>query len=468
MTNQPITSTDKGRPRGRGLVVAHALAVFASLVALGAMALQSRWVMPAELFPTLPADWVPSATLVGLSLLGLLALVFAPRWPAVGLIVVVVLAYAFPRVEYQFRFFLRWHILEVVSVLSALGYGVWLFREHRNPAWFGHRFIWLHLALMVWIAFTTVIAAARGNYNPATNHHPILMFNALVMFILAAEFFRAPRDQVLLVAALALTLCLRGLLAPQWIKGNGDLGVLLSMSIPLTIAGAFAVRQIIWRGLFVLALVVQGILLFYTINRGGAVAIVAAGVSVWLLCRRKLKVLLLALPLILLAGTLFMGTAYWQKFADIWQDGYWKRTVDSRIDLLEGGWMMALGNPVFGVGMGNFEHRVGEYTPSGKDNSPHNNIVGMLAETGFPGAVLYLTFFVSAIYLAGVTARRSTDMRLRGFAMLLAGSLVAYLAGGMFMTRHTLTLAYLLAGGALAVFTSSTASSSVLKQKSPP
>lgn len=454
MTLAPDISTDKTWNRARWLEVGHVLAVLTSAAVLFAIALQPRWVMPAELFPKLPAGWLPSMMLTGLSCLGLLTLVIAPRWPAIGLLVFVILAYAFPRVGYDFNFFLRWHILEFVSVLSALGYCVWLLRKRRWPVWFDFRSLWLILFLMAWVAITTVVAAVRGNYSPAANHHPILMLNALVMFILAVEFFRVPRDRAMFVAVLALTLCLRGFLAPQWVKGNGDLGVLLAMSIPLTTSGILSVSRPIWRGLFVLATVAQGVLLFRTNNRGGALAIVAAVVSIWLMSRHRLKLFLLTLPVLFLAGVLFISTPYWQKFEDIWQDGYWKKTVDSRIGLWGGGWRLALDSPVFGVGMGNFEHRVGKYTSSGKGDSPHNNIVGMLAETGFPGVLLYLAFFVCAICLAAVTARRSADSRLRRFAVFLAASIVAYFVGGMFMTRHTMTLAYLLAGGALAVSTS--------------
>jgi O-antigen ligase len=185
--------------------------------------------------------------------------------------------------------------------------------------------------------------------------------------------------------------------------------------------------------------------------RGGAVAMVAAGVTVWMLCRCKIKALLLVSSVLILAGVMFIGTDYWQKFADIWQDGPWKSTVDSRLDLWEGGWRMALEYPVVGVGLGNFEHRVGEYTPSGKDDSPHNNVVAFLAETGFVGAVLYVTVFASALCLGTIAARDTTDPRRRWFATFLVASLVAYLVGGMFMTRHTMPLAYLLAGSALAV-----------------
>ncbi len=467
MSNKPITLIDKDRPQATWILVVHVLAVAFSIVALFTLTLQPQWVMPPALFTKLPSNWTPSVTMVSVSLLGVAALVIAPWWPAVGMFVFISLAYTFPRTGYQFNFFLHWHILEFVSFLTALGYSIWLSKKGRRPVWLGHPHFLLQSSLMIWIVISTAVAAARGNYNPAVNHNPILMFNAFVMFILAAEFLSTPRNLKLLAITLAITLCLRGLLAPQWVKGNGDLGVLLSMSIPLTIAGVISFGSSLWRILFTLLTFLQCMLLYRTTNRGGAVAIITAFLFVWLLRYRKLKRLLLILPILLLLVSMPTGSAYWQKFTDIWQNGYWKKTVDSRIDLWEGGWKMALDYPIYGVGMGNFENRVGKYTTSGKDDSPHNNIVGALAETGFVGALLYLAFFISAIYLAAVSGIRSTDPRLRKFTIFLAASLVAYFIAGMFMTRHTLTLAYLLAGGALAVSTSCTAAPSSKNQASP-
>ena len=129
---------------------------------------------------------------------------------------------------------------------------------------------------------------------------------------------------------------------------------------------------------------------------------------------------------------------------------------------------MALEYPAYGVGMGNFENRVGEYTPSGRDDSPHNNIIGTLAETGFTGALLYLTLFISAIFMAAFASKHSSEPELREISVFLAASLVAYFTGGMFMTRHTMTLAYLLAGGALAVYTSCTVAPSASTIQTPP
>ena len=114
-------------------------------------------------------------------------------------------------------------------------------------------------------------------------------------------------------------------------------------------------------------------------------------------------------------------------------------------------WRMSLAHPVFGVGLSNCEHRVAEYTASGRGDSPHNNVLGMLAETGFVGAALYVALFVYAIGLAVWIAHQSDDSRTRWISILLAASLVGYLVGGMFMTRHTFPLAYLLAGGTLAI-----------------
>ncbi|MHB0954788.1 MAG: O-antigen ligase family protein [Pirellulaceae bacterium] len=429
----------------------HIVLVVVSAGALVAGALHPQFVMGAERFQKMPADWAPSPVMVVLCIAGVLALAVVPWRPIVGLLVYVPLAYAFPRVAYEFEFFLRWHVTEVIAGVTAYGYCVWLIHSGKKPAWAGRRLTWFVVALTLWIALTTVAAIIRGDYAPALNHHPVLMVNSLLLFVLAAECLTTVRHWSLLCFALALTLCMRGLLAPQWIRGNGDMGVLLAMSIPLTFLTVVISKPWPARGLASVAAVIQCALLYATVNRGGAVATVAGLVSVWLMCRWKLRWFLLISAAFCLVAIPLARTQYWHRFESIWKGGSGRGTVDSRLDLWQGGWRMALAYPIFGVGLGNFEHRVAAYTPRGRADSPHNNVVGMLAETGFAGAVMYLATFVGAIGLAVRTAGRSTDVRLRWIGMFLVASLVAYVVGGMFMTRHTMELAYLLAGAALAI-----------------
>ena len=103
---------------------------------------------------------------------------------------------------------------------------------------------------------------------------------------------------------------------------------------------------------------------------------------------------------------------------------------------------MTRANWVFGVGPGNFRTHIQHYEPATHE-SPHNNFIAMMSETGLAGAVLYGAFFFSGLVVAWRAGRKRPAIR------MIAAAIVAYLMVGMFLTRHTQVLAYVLVGAAV-------------------
>ena len=445
-------------------LLCHFALVAALFLGLSWGATHPAFVLGSERFAKLPAEWEPSPPMIMVSLAGVALMAFAPWRPVLGLMVFVAVGYGFPR-RGSFEFFCRWHVLEAIAILAVSAMLLWKARvksldtaagsDPRRIAGEVERrpspLLLIMGGLVGWVLLTSSIAWAGGNYQPAYNHHPVHMIDGLLLMIVAANCLRSSVSWWWLSMTVAVTLCLRTGLAPQYLRLNGDLGILLSMGVTLAALATMAVRHWLPQMFALAAIGIQVWALYKTENRGGAVALAAATTMTWLACRRKMRVLAIAVPMLFLVGNLFVQTGYWNRIESIWAGGPGRASVDSRFLIYEAGWKMALDNPIFGVGLGNFEPRMAAYSRNGKSDSPHNHVIAMLAETGFLGAVLFLTLFVYAMVVAFVTARRLPPGPEHWTAALLAGALVAYFVGGMFMTRHTFWLAYLLVGGAAAM-----------------
>jgi probable O-glycosylation ligase (exosortase A-associated) len=99
-----------------------------------------------------------------------------------------------------------------------------------------------------------------------------------------------------------------------------------------------------------------------------------------------------------------------------------------------------------GVGLKNFEAAYNRYDTSGGahgvNRAVHSSHFQVLAETGFPGAALWVTIFLMAFFFIARIRRRSRDPRLsKGdasfiltMANAMAASMVGFLIGGSFLS----------------------------------
>jgi len=252
---------------------------------------------------------------------------------------------------------------------------------------------------------------------------------------------------------LGVVLSIHGQVHTDLLPLNQNIAAFCVMSLPVVILAAWLSRNMIIRigfGLLALDLLWS---LYCTRNRGACVALVAAVLVLWLQSRRKLIVLALGAPLLLVGGMWFAQSGHFQRFTDIWQGGpnNNRTTAFQRLDQWKLGWQMACDHPWQGVGLENYSEAVLVYAPGIGVPNPHNQFVMMLAETGFPGLVLYSAFFVGTAGLLWRLGRDPRDLWPSLAARYLLASLAAWLCVGFFLGLHSHAPVYVFAGASVAL-----------------
>lgn len=135
-----------------------------------------------------------------------------------------------------------------------------------------------------------------------------------------------------------------------------------------------------------------------------------------------------------------------------------------RLNAWETAWNMAKARPLTGVGLGNFTGNYWSYTTTwdGKAHAVHSTWFNILAETGFPGLIVFLTLVGTTGLVSWrclrVVDRPEMDPRLYTAAIALAAGLASFCVSGTFLTQGfswpfyiifgmTMALSRVLAGG---------------------
>jgi putative inorganic carbon (HCO3(-)) transporter len=178
-----------------------------------------------------------------------------------------------------------------------------------------------------------------------------------------------------------------------------------------------------------------------TYSRGGFLACIAMGGAWWLRSRQKVRTLLgmfLVLVLVLPA----LPDAFWNRMHTI--QTYEEEQDDSALGRLHF-WTVAVdmvnANPLFGVGFNGYNPSYNEYDFSdgryGRNRSVHSTFFGVLAELGYPGAIIFALVLVSAFRSCSLVRKRAAqDPMLSGSgksALALETSLVAFVVSGIFL-----------------------------------
>lgn len=102
---------------------------------------------------------------------------------------------------------------------------------------------------------------------------------------------------------------------------------------------------------------------------------------------------------------------------------------------------MAVRHPITGVGLSNFAANYWEFTPEwdGKAHAVHSTWFGILAETGFPGIITFVTLVIATALTSWRCVRlvstRTVDPRLHTAAFALAAGLAGFCVSGTFLTQ---------------------------------
>jgi O-antigen ligase len=171
--------------------------------------------------------------------------------------------------------------------------------------------------------------------------------------------------------------------------------------------------------------------IYFNGSRGGFLATLAV-LALYVGVRYRVSVTKLALGIALSVGLFLAAPSQLTTMRDD------SRSADHRIDMWAEGIEMAVQNPVFGIGRGNFRNYTSRLIA-------HNSAVEIMGEMGMVGLFLW----AALIYLCGKSVWRtyaaSTSLASRSLAVAIAISLAGYMISSMFVTLEYETF-YLLLG----------------------
>jgi hypothetical protein len=394
---------------------------------------------------------------IALSAAACLCLIAVPWVPEIALAAFACAAYGSFRYSAQFDTVLTLQLPTWIAVIGFVGWTISLTGDRRKPR-IDHWLVVTMCAFSFWIAASMVASWTRGNPMEFSKwNHPAQFLQATLLFIVAINTLREKFTAwgfALVISCLPLIQALQRLGRGFYL--DNDLPLLSAIVFPFAALGVAAAPHWVLRAAF--ALPAAGLLgiIAAAQNRGAAVALVGAALALWWNSRCRLRWLLAGLPAIVLAAWLFVPQGHFERFRALWDQqsghptaGRDRATAQGRLTLWDGAIDMLSDHPIVGVGPGNFARETGLYLRKKTRLPAHNSILHMAAETGIPGALLYLTLFIGAVI---VLQRRLRDPQSDWHAPLarsVLAALIAYLVGGLFMSRHDMQLAYILLGWAV-------------------
>ena len=407
--------------------------------------------------------WEPTdAMAIVVAIAGLCLLAAVPMWPMAGLLVYVGVVHGFPRyttgVEFMFAHFMP----ELIAGLTAAGTVLSIARQRHTPPKTNRAPSALMLCLVGWsLLSATYWLLTSDNWLdlPGTfdlKHHPGRLVNAGLLMFTAAVATRSRRD--LYAFALfsgALLITKWALFATDIALRPADFAGLAVMLLPLCVAVSTTTESMRLRlaGAVISSALVW--LVVVTANRGAIVALVIAGLVMLAQIRSRRVLVLIGLPALAAVIIALQTSGVKQRFEGLLDGsllasdaGLYERLALWRATpkIISEHWLV-------GVGPGRSPAYIAQYTPTAlnSDYAVHNNFLAVATELGLPGLLLYSALFGSAFLLMWQKGRTSAQHWPAPEARALAAAIVAYLAVGMFITRHDQALPYILVGFAIAI-----------------
>jgi putative inorganic carbon (hco3(-)) transporter len=215
----------------------------------------------------------------------------------------------------------------------------------------------------------------------------------------------------------------------------------LALLFPLGFAGAFVLGRV---GLLDRLLGVSGCLvtmfaIIATQSRGGLLGVLGV--------LAVLASSLIRSRLILISGVIAVGLALFSVAAisERQSGGAAEPGIDEsaqgRLTAWETAWNMAKARPLTGVGIVNSTENYYFYTPiwQGSNHAVHSTWLQVLAETGFPGFIVFMMAVVAVtrVSLASLRYFRApnADPRMRAVSLGLVASLAGFCVSGTFLTQ---------------------------------
>jgi hypothetical protein len=210
-------------------------------------------------------------------------------------------------------------------------------------------------------------------------------------------------------------------------ENPNDMALHLVTMLPLAVALAFGSRGLLKKLLYggSAALIVAGTVVTY--SRGGFLAMSTALLALAWTLGRKNRFAVVAVVCVFAVGLLlFAPGGYGVRIFSIYNHKLdVLGSADARQALLLRSVVVALRNPLFGVGMGNFAY------VSFRNAQSHNAYTQVAAEMGAAAFVVYVLFVVTPLRRLLAVARETFDERRTSHFYYLAAGLSASLVGYM-------------------------------------
>ncbi len=357
--------------------------------------------------------------------------------------------------------------------------------------------------LVAWIGVCWLVKRFTGDVaEPLFYRQPNLWIHCWTIFWIAKEVLNDEKKRLSLIAVVAWCVAWRILLTPDSIWLEGHVASVLIMLLPWTLfaiaRNASEIRSLTLAGVGLLCAMVlwyvgdgSSYLLHWTAEKINAVTILILLAVVfgllWIMPSRWLgttvfgltstavvgttmmiqnRAAVLAMIVILVSALLFASLRwYWRVGLTaivgvaIWAGTHYEPLVQrfqasltkgdssqERLLLWRIAWDSSKKHPWFGCGPGQFPSIVKTYDPSLSSRlDAHHSWLEMLAETGWPGVVLFTVFWGQVAFLGLSRVGNQIPGSIRWVSAATIGFVAGYVVIGLFGSRHNLPLAYMLA-----------------------
>jgi O-antigen ligase len=221
----------------------------------------------------------------------------------------------------------------------------------------------------------------------------------------------------------------------RWVgifDGPGVFCVMFTVALPFALQYIAPAYGMTMRALAALALLpLFGYAIFTTGSRGGFLTAIAV-MGFWVMSRFRITLRRVVLAGVIVTAGMMLGPSYLTSTTDS------NKSAQHRVDMWYEGIEMVQGNPLFGIGRGNFAEYTGRLIA-------HNSGIEIMGETGLAGLFLWFGIIYLGFRNLANRVRETADPRERELLMGLGLALIGYIVSSLFVTLEYETL-YLLLG----------------------
>ena len=327
------------------------------------------------------------------------------------------------------------------------------------------KFVWTRISTGVLVFLIIIILSSMNAYWPDISWANFMnFFNwAVIFFVLTQTVTTRQRFYILLLIFFlasfklslygARTFAMRGFAFADWglagprgfFQNPGELAIQMVVFAPMAFFFIQGIKPYLarWKTcLLYLMPVTAMITAIGTNTRGGQIALAAVLVSMIVMTRHRIKILILV-AMIAFAGFQILPPEQKARFESMGDDG----TSQQRILYWKHGWQMIKDHPLQGVGYFNFvpyyrQHHIDDiviphHRRDGYVELPHNIIIQVGTDTGYPGLAVFLGLMAGSFLLMRRISReadKSGDLFVANMTRGMNLALIGYFVAGQFVT----------------------------------